>query len=83
MGILTIDLNNINLGDTNYDEDDPDSIILIILLAWRIKVEKRKALKKKLNEQLMPVAWHPKRWWNFCVLEDEKKEIDPIFIEEL
>ena len=46
MGILTIDLNNINLGDTNYDEDDPDSIILIILLAWRIKVEKRKALKK-------------------------------------
>ena len=83
MGILTIDLNNINLGDTNYDEDDPDSIILIILLAWRIKVEKRKALKKKLNEELMPVAWHPKRWWNFCVLEDEEKEIDPIFIEEL
>ena len=83
MGIRTIDLNNINLGDTNYDEDDPDSIILIILLTWRIKVEKRKALKKKLNEELMPVAWHPKRWWNFCVLEDEKKEIDPIFIEEL
>ena len=83
MGILTIYLNNINLGDTNYDEDDPDSTILIILLAWHIKVEKRKALKKKLNEELMPVAWHPKRWWNFCVLEDEKKEIDPIFIEEL
>ena len=30
----------------------------------------------------MPIAWHPKRWWNFCVPEDEKKEIDPIFIEE-
>ena len=24
----------------------------------------------------MPVAWHPKIWWNFCVSEDEKKEID-------
>ena len=31
----------------------------------------------------MPIAWHPKRWWNFCMSEDEKKEMDPIFIEEL
>ena len=31
----------------------------------------------------MPVAWHPNRWWEFCVSEDEKKEIDPVFIEEL
>ena len=31
----------------------------------------------------MPVALHPKRWWDWCVSKDEKKEIDPIFIEEL
>ena len=31
----------------------------------------------------MPIAWDPKRWWNVCVAEDKKKEIDPIFIEEL
>ena len=32
----------------------------------------------------MPIAWHPKRWWDQCVLADEKKrkEIDLIFIEE-
>ena len=29
----------------------------------------------------MSVAWHPKRWWNFCMSEDEKKEIEPIFTE--
>ena len=29
----------------------------------------------------MPVVWHPKKWWNFCMPEDEKKEIEPIFIE--
>ena len=29
----------------------------------------------------MPVAQHPKRWWDFCMLEDEKKEIEPIFAE--
>ena len=31
----------------------------------------------------MPVAWHAKIWWDWCVSEDVKKEIDPIFIEEL
>ena len=32
MGILNIDLNHVNLDDTNYDEDDPDTIVLIRLL---------------------------------------------------
>ena len=40
MGILNIDLNNINLDDTNYDEDDPDTIILIRRLASHTKFEK-------------------------------------------
>ena len=31
----------------------------------------------------MPVAWYSNRCWDWCVSEDEKKEIDPIFIEEL
>ena len=31
----------------------------------------------------MPVAWHPDKWWDWCISEDEKKEIDPIFIKEL
>ena len=43
------------------------------LLAWHIRFEKRKALKKELNEELMPVAWHPNRWQDWCVSEDEKK----------
>ena len=43
MGILNIDLNNINL-DNYFDEDDPDTIIHIRLLAWHIKFQKRKAL---------------------------------------
>ena len=45
MGIVNIDLNDINL-DGNFDKDDPDTITLIRLLAWRIKFEKRKELKK-------------------------------------
>ena len=45
MGILNIDLNIINLGK-NFDEDDPNTIILIRRLAWHIKFEKSKVLKK-------------------------------------
>ena len=46
MGILDIDLNNVN-RDNNFDEDDPDTLIRIRLLAWHIKFEKHKTLKKK------------------------------------
>ena len=39
MGILSIDLNNIYLGYSNYDEDDPETIIHVrflklMLVAW-------------------------------------------------
>ena len=61
MGILNIDLNNINLDDPNYDKDDPKTIIHVRLLAWHIKSEKCKAPKKELTEELMLVAWHPRR----------------------
>ena len=38
----------------------------------QIKFEKRKELKKMKSEELMPIAWYPKIWWNFYVSEDEK-----------
>ena len=46
MDILNTDLNNINLRDTNYEEDDPNTIILSRLLAWHIKLQKSIELKK-------------------------------------
>ena len=35
-----------------------------------------------INEELMLVALHPNKWWNFCMPQDGKKEMDPIFIEK-
>ena len=46
MGIVNIDLNDINL-DNDFDEDDPDNVILIRLFVWHIKFEKHKELKKR------------------------------------
>ena len=31
----------------------------------------------------MSVAWHLKRWWHWRISEDEKMEIDSMFIKEL
>ena len=45
IGTLNIDLNNIN-RDNNFDEDDPGAIIHVSFLAWYIKFEKSKTLKK-------------------------------------
>ena len=53
MGILSVNLNNVNL-DNYFDEDDPDTI-LIRLLARYSKFKKHKAFKKT-SEELMPIA---------------------------
>ena len=59
MGVLNIDVNCINLDDNNFNEDDRDTFILIILLSWHTKFENRKALNREVNEELMLVPWHP------------------------
>ena len=75
MGILGIDLNNITFDD-NYHQHDPKTIIQVRVLAWHIKCEKPKALKKRLNRELTLIVWHP---CPSAMSEDEKKEIEPIF----
>ena len=37
--------------------------------------------KKDLNEESTLTAWHPRRWWNLCMSEDNKKDLEPIFTE--
>ena len=44
--------------------------ILLLLSDFWLGIENlknAKHLKKELNEELMLVAWHPKRWWNWRV----------------
>ena len=45
-GILNKDLANINLDDTTYDKDDPDTIIHVRILGKHVKFEKCKHIKK-------------------------------------
>ena len=51
------------------DEDDDNRLI-----EWYDGYKKRKAQKAKIEGELMSVAWHPSRWWDWYLDEDEKKE---------
>ena len=42
-------------------------------MEWYEGYKKRKAQKAKIKEELIPIAWHPSRWWDWCMSEDEKK----------
>ena len=50
--------------DDFYNDDD--------IIEWYSGYQKRKAQKPKIKEQLMPIAWHPSRWWDWCIPRDEK-----------
>ena len=41
--------------------------------------QKRRVQKASIKEGLMPIAWHPSRWWDWCVHEDEKKEKEKLW----
>ena len=49
------------------------------LIKWYNVYQKRKAQKAQIKEELMPIAWHPSRWWNWCVPEDKKKGTENFF----
>ena len=41
--------------------------------------KKREAQKASIKKELIPIAWHPSRWWDWCMSEDEKKEIEKLW----
>ena len=77
------------------DADDKLSYItfenVVILMTYVIKdygkfypqiISKEALFNKELSEELMFVVRHPLRWWDRCLPEDEKKEIELIFTGE-
>ena len=56
-------------------------LILLFLSNFWLGILNLKNAKdlKNISEKLMPRSWYPKRWRNFCMSEDEKKEIESSF----
>ena len=56
--------------DDHLDDDE--------LIEWCEGYEKRKAQKEQMKKELMPITWHPSRWWHWCDPEHEKKETETL-----
>ena len=49
-------------------------------IKWYQSYKKRKAQKASIKEELIPIAWHPSRYWDWCMSEDEKQETEKLFL---
>ena len=58
----------------HWDDDDEDKFF-----EWYNGYQKGKAQKAKIKEELLPIAWHPSRWWDWCMPRDEKKETEKLW----
>ena len=43
-------------------------------IKWHKGYKKRKAQKASIREELLPIAWHPSRYWDWCMSEDKKSD---------
>ena len=46
----------------HWDDDDEDN-----LFEWYNGYKKRKVQKASIKEELLPIAWHPSRYWDWCM----------------
>ena len=51
-------------------------------MVQRNKYEQRKSYNKDIIKGLMSGAWHSTRWEDWCMPEEEKKGIEPIFTDK-
>ena len=81
--LTMMDINlNINLYDDNFDDCDPKTTNHVKTFGLVYRYEQHKACKKKIYEELLPVAWHPTRQWVWCMSQDEEKEVESFLIDE-
>ena len=58
----------------NLDDGDPETIIHVRPLAGCERYKQCKACKKEKSKELMPLAWYPRWWWDWCIPEDEREK---------
>ena len=54
-------------------------IAMMNLLSGNI-YQKRKTQEVSIKEGLLHIAWHPSRYWDWCVSEDEKQKIKKLWV---
>ena len=49
------------------------------MIKWYHDYQKRKAQKSEIKDGLLPIAWHPSRYWDWCMSEDEKRDTETLW----
>ena len=60
--------------EVKTDDDDEDNFF-----KWFEGYKKRKIQKASIKEELAPIIWHPSRWWDWCMSEDEKRDKEALW----
>ena len=42
--------------------------------------KKRRTHKVKIKEEFLPITWHPSRYWDWCISEEEKTETEKLWV---
>ena len=58
------------IDDDDDDDDDDEGKFF----KWYDGYRAWKAQKASIKEELLPIAWQPSRYWDWCMSEVEKKE---------
>ena len=59
----------------HWDDDDNEDKFF----EWYDGCKKRKVQKASIKEELLPIALQPSRYWDWCVSEIEKREIEKLW----
>ena len=55
-------------------------LLFMLLFMFGVIEQKRKASKKEISKELIHMTWHPTKWGDSCLSENEK--IKPFLIDE-
>ena len=58
----------------HWDDADEDKFF-----EWYDGYKKRKAQKASIKQELLPIAWHPSRYWDWCMSEDKKSDAERLW----
>ena len=62
-----------------YFRDNNDDWYHNKVIEWYDGYRVRKAQKASIKEELLPIAWNPSRYWDWCMSEDEEKETEKLW----
>ena len=63
-------------GGGHWNEDNDEDKFF----EWYDVYKKGKVQKASIKEELLPIAWHPSRYWDWYMTEEGKKDTEKIIL---